>query len=88
MLTSATVRADIKQILQSRAELYGDELDPNLFRQNSELGGKTSTIKKRNQAQAQLAGAPLLVAQLSQLVFRKKLLEGDNNLFQTLRLGS
>ena len=67
VMTSATARLDIKQILQSRAELYGDELDPKLFQQNADLGGKASTVKKRNQARAQLAGAPLLVAQLSEL---------------------
>lgn len=78
----------MKQILQSRAELYGDELDPKLFRQCADLGGKASTFKKRNQARSQLAGAPLLVAQLSERDFRKKMLEGDNNLLQNLRLGT
>ena len=53
VMTSATARVDIKQILQSRAELYGDILDPNLFRQGADLGGKASTLKKRNHARAQ-----------------------------------
>ena len=29
VLTSKTARGDVKQILQSRAEIYGDGLDPN-----------------------------------------------------------
>ena len=29
VLTSKSARGDMKQILQSRAEIYGDELDPN-----------------------------------------------------------
>ena len=29
VLTSKAARGDMKQILQSRAEIYGDELDPN-----------------------------------------------------------
>ena len=36
-MTSATARVDTRQILRSRAELYGDELDPNLFKQNADL---------------------------------------------------
>ena len=88
VLSSASARVDIKQILQSRAELYGDELDPKLFQQSVDLGGKASTTKKRNQARSQLAGAPLLVAQLTSLEFRKKLLEGDNNLVQNLHMGT
>ena len=70
------------------AELYGDELDPKLFKQDTDLGGKASTLKQRNQARAQLAGAPLLVAQLSEMEFRKKLLEGDITPLQNLRMGT
>ena len=88
VLTSATARVDMKQILQSRAELYGDELDTKLFRKNADLGGKANTLKERNQARAQLAGAPLLVAQISALELRRKLMEGDNNLLQNLRMGT
>ena len=29
VLTTKTARGDLKQILQSRAEIYGDSLDPN-----------------------------------------------------------
>ena len=29
VLTSKTARGDMKQVLQSRAEIYGDALDPN-----------------------------------------------------------
>ena len=29
VLTSKAARGDMKQVLQSRAEIYGDELDPN-----------------------------------------------------------
>ena len=29
VLTSKSARGDVKQILQSRAEIYGDGLDPN-----------------------------------------------------------
>ena len=29
VLTSESARGDVKQILQSRAEIYGDALDPN-----------------------------------------------------------
>ena len=88
VLSSASARVDIKQILQSRAELYGDELDPKWFQQAVDLGGKASTTKKRNQARSQLAGAPLLVAQLTSLEFRKKVLEGDNGLVQNLHMGT
>ena len=39
VLTSNAARGDMKQILQSRAEIYGDELDPNWFKQKVDLGG-------------------------------------------------
>ena len=29
VLTSKAARGDMRQVLQSRAEIYGDELDPN-----------------------------------------------------------
>ena len=35
-----------------------------------DLGGKASKLKEKNQARAQLAGAPLLVAQVEELEFR------------------
>ena len=88
VLASSAARADLNQILQSRAELYGDELDPKWFQTAVDLGKKASTIKARNQARSQLAGAPLLVAQVTELEFRRKLQEGDNNLAQNLHLGT
>ena len=88
VITSPTARVDMKQIIRARAELYGDELEPKLFKQGTDLGGKATTLKERNQARAQLAGAPLLVAQLSEMEFRLKLMEGDNRLLQNLRMGT
>ena len=63
VLTSRTARGDMKQVLQSRAGIHGDELDPNWFKQNIDLGGKASRLREKNQARSQLAGTPLLVAQ-------------------------
>ena len=88
VLASSAARADMKQILQSRAELYGDELDPKWFQQNVDLGKKAATIKARNQARSQLAGAPLLVAQVTELELRRKFQEGDNKLVQNIHLGT
>ena len=88
VLTSPAARGDMKQILQSRAGIYGDELDPKWFKHKADVGGKASTLRQKNQARTQLAGAPLLVAQLGALELRKKLLQGDNNALQDLRLGS
>ena len=36
VLTATSAQVDIKQVLESRAELYGDELDPKWFRQNTD----------------------------------------------------
>ena len=88
VLTSKAARYDIRQILQSRAELYGDELNPKWFKENADLGGKASTLKERNQARSQLAGAPLLVAQVAELELRRKLMEGDAKLVQNLHMGT
>ena len=70
VLTSKAARGDIQQILQSRAEIYRDELDPKWFKASGDLGGKARTLRQRKQARSQLAGAPLLVAQLGALEFR------------------
>ena len=88
ILTSKSARGDMKQVLQSRAEIYGDELDPNWFKQKVDLGGKASTLKEKNQARSQLAGAPLLVAQVEELEFRKRMMEGDVKALLGLRMGS
>ena len=78
----------MRQVLQSRAEIYGDELDPNWFKQKVDLGGKTSLLKEKNQARCQLAGAPLLGAQVGELEFRKRMMTGDINAIKSLHLGS
>ena len=53
--------------------------------QNNDIGKKAATLKERNQARSQLAGAPLLVAQIGEQEFRKKLLAGDNTPLQSIR---
>ena len=88
VLTSASARGDMKQVLQSRASIYGDELDPKWFKQKVDLGGKTPTLKEKNQARSLLAGSPLLVAQVGAMEFRKKMMVGDPSALQDLRLGS
>ena len=39
VLNSSSARSDMKQILQSRTEIYNDALEPNWFEANSDLGG-------------------------------------------------
>ena len=77
VLTNKTARGDMRQVLQSRAEIYRDALEPNWFQTNSDLGGKAKAMRQKNQARSQMAGAPLLVAQLGALEFRKWLIAGD-----------
>ena len=88
VLTSKSVRGDMKQVLQSRAEIYGDMVDPNKFKSRVDLGGKTKSMREKNQARALLAGAPLLLAQLGALEFRKKMMQGDSEVLSTIRLGT
>ena len=78
----------MKQILQSRAEIYSDELEPNYFQTNSDLGGKAKAMRQKNQATSQLAGAPLLAAQLGAREFRNWMMEGDQQVLSRLCLGS
>ena len=87
VLASQSARGDMRQVLRSRASIYEDELDPNWFKPKTDLGGKATTMIQRNKARAQLAGAPLLVAQVGAMEFRKKLLQGDQEATQGLRLG-
>ena len=44
-------------------------------------------MRQKNQARSQLAGAPLLVAQLGALEFRKWLITGDAQVIPSIRLG-
>ena len=73
-------------MLQSRAEIYGDSLDPKLFVQNSDLGGKSRTIITRNKARSMLASAPLLVAQIGAFELKKSLLKGNDDVLNELHL--
>ena len=88
VLTDKSARGDMKQVLQSRAEIYNDALDPNWFQANVDLGGKAKSLRQKNQARSQLAGAPLLVAQLGALEFRKWLMAGDPTGLSRIRLGT
>ena len=45
-------------------------------------------LRQKNQARAQLAGAPILVAQLGALEFRKRMLQGNSSILRTLRMGT
>ena len=40
VLTNKSARGDLKQILQSRAEIYNNMLEPNWFQANADLGSK------------------------------------------------
>ena len=71
VLTSKMAQGDMRQILQSWAEIYGDKLDLNWFKSKADLGSTAKTRREKNQARAQLAGAPLLLAHLGALNFRQ-----------------
>ena len=88
VLTSKSARGDLKQVLQSRAEIYGDALDPNWFKPGTDMGTKAKSLRERNLARSQLAGAPLLVAQLGAMEFRDRMIKGDEKVLRTLRLGT
>ena len=70
VLTNKSARGDMKQILQSRAEIYGDELDPSWFKPKVDIGSKAKSLQQKSRHE-QCAGAPLLVAQLGVLEPRK-----------------
>ena len=45
-------------------------------------------MREKNKARTQLAGAPLLVGQLGALEFRKRMIQGDSGVLNSLRLGT
>ena len=45
VLISKSARGDMKQILQSRAEIYGEVLNANWFKPKVDLGGKTKYLQ-------------------------------------------
>ena len=77
---------DIEEVLKRRAKIYGDTLDPKLFRYDSDLDVKAKSIEDRSKARAMLAAAPLMLAQEGALEFRKRMLEGDASILSTLKL--
>ena len=79
-------RGNIQEILEKRAKLYGDNLDPKWFSYDSDLGVKAKSSQERNTARAMLAAAPLMMAQQGALNLRKRMLEGDSSILSGLRL--
>ena len=53
-----------------------------------DLGGKAARLKEKNQARCQLAGAPLLVAQVGEMEFRRRMMEGDKTALSGLHWGT
>ena len=47
---------------------------------------KAKSLQERNKARAMLAAAPLMVAQLGALEFRKRMLKGDASILSSMRL--
>jgi hypothetical protein len=79
-------RGNIQEILERRAKLYGDNLDPKWFSYDSDLGVKAKSSQERNTARSMLAAAPLMMAQQGALDLRKKMLEGDSSILSGLRM--
>ena len=88
VLTSNAARGDIQQILQARAELYGDSTNPKWFGRDVDLGAKAKSFTERNKARALLAGAPLMVAQIEALEMRRKMITGDTDVLRGMQLGT
>ena len=88
VLTSKSARGDLQQVLQSRAEIYGDFLDPKWFGPAVDLAAKTKDIVQRTKARSMLIGAPLLVAQLNAMELRKRMMSGNTDALQQTRLGA
>ena len=76
--TSKSARGDLKQVLQSREELYGASLDPGWFKRGYSLGTKAKSTSQRNKAWSLLAAAPLTVAQTGAWDIREKMVSGDS----------
>ena len=48
VLMSKAARGDMRQVPQSRAEIYRDELDPKQFKSMSDLGTKAKSLGEKN----------------------------------------
>ena len=88
VLTSKSARGDLQQVLQSRAEIYGDLLDPKWFGPAVDLASKTKDMVQSTKARSMLIGAPLLVAQLNALELRKRMMSGNIDALHQTRLGA
>ena len=89
VLSSIPSRANLKQILQARAELYSECLDPKLFTRNTDLVSKVGKTKqKENSARSSLVAAPLLVAQLDARDLREMMVKGDQSVLHSIKCGT
>ena len=89
VLSSLSSRANLKQILQARAELYPECLDPKLFARNIDLASKVGKTKqKENSARSSFAAAPLLVAQLDARDLREIMVQGDHSILKSIKRGT
>ena len=83
--TSKSARGDLKQVLQSREELYGASLDPGWFKRGYSLGTKAKSTNQRNKARL-LAAAALTVAQMGSWDIRENMVSGDSNVLKGMKL--
>ena len=76
LLKSKNTRGDFKQVLQARAAVYGQTLDPAFFGKGVDLSSKLKTLGERRIARSTLIGGPLLTAQLGHHDVRQLLMKG------------
>ena len=79
-------QVDLQEVLQSRARIYGTQLDPKLFCHGSDLGDKVKSVRENNMARAMLVGGPLMLAQTGAQMLRKRMIQGDSRILQNLVL--
>ena len=67
-------QGDLQEVLQSRALIYGNQLDPKWFCHGTDLGDKVKSVREKNIARAMLVGGPLMVAQAGAQKLRKRMI--------------
>ena len=72
----------LKQVLQARAAIYDNLLDPAWFVKNFDLSAKAKGLSQRREARAMLIGAVLLIAQIGAHDIRSRLNAGKSGMLK------
>ena len=84
LLNAKGAAYSLKQVLQARAAIYENMLDPSWFVKNVDISAKAKGLNQRREARSMLIGAVLLVAQIGAHDIRSSLNSGSSEILENI----